>query len=111
MANYKKMALKTYTLDEVKNRFIGERGTVKREQYEYELQMELVGEMIKKVRLERHLTQEELGNLVGVQKTQISKLENSTKSAAISTVLRVFKALQMEASFSVKMEGQVLELA
>ena len=60
MANYKKMALKTYTLDEVKNRFIGERGTVKRELYEYELQMELVGEMIKKARLERHLTQEEL---------------------------------------------------
>ena len=34
--------------------------------------------MIRKVRLERKLTQEELEKLIGVQRAQISKLENNT---------------------------------
>jgi DNA-binding XRE family transcriptional regulator len=105
-----KMAIKTYSLDEVKDRFVGEQGTVKREKYEYELQMELIGEMIKKARLERQLTQEELGKMIGVQKAQISKLENSTNSATISTILRVFKALSVNVHFNVTMNGQTLEL-
>ncbi len=104
------MAIKTYTLDEVKDRFVGEQGTAKREKYEYELQMELIGEMIKKARLERQLTQEELGRMIGVQKVQISKLENSTNSATISTILRVFKALSVNVHFNVTMNGQTLEL-
>ena len=101
--------LKTYTLDEVKNKYIGERGTDKREVYEYELRMEIIGSMIKSARLERHLTQEELGKLVGVQKAQISKLENNTNSATIDTIVRVFKALQAEISFSVRLEDKVLQ--
>ncbi|MDZ7878259.1 MAG: helix-turn-helix transcriptional regulator [Saprospiraceae bacterium] len=102
---------KFYTLDEVKNKYIGERGTDKREAYEYELRMEIIGEMIKKARLERQMTQEDLGKLVGVQKAQISKLENNTNSATIATIIKVFKALKAEINFSVKLENQTLELA
>jgi HTH-type transcriptional regulator / antitoxin HipB len=102
--------MKTYTLDEIKNKYIGERGTEKREAFEYELRMEIIGEMIKKARLERHLTQEELGKLVGVQKAQISKLENNANSATIDTIIRVFKALKAEINFSVKLENKILEL-
>jgi HTH-type transcriptional regulator / antitoxin HipB len=102
--------LKTYTLDEMKNKYIGERGTEKREAYEYELRMEIIGEMIKTARLERHLTQEELGKLIGVQKAQISKLENNANSATIDTIIRVFKALQAEINFSVKLENKTLQL-
>lgn len=103
--------LKTYTLDEMKNKYIGERGTERREAYEYELRMEVIGEMIKTARLERHLTQEELGKLIGVQKAQISKLENNANSATIDTIIRVFKALQAEINFSVKLENKTLKLA
>ena len=102
---------KFYTLDEVKDRYVGERGTDKREAYEYELRMEIIGEMIKKARIERHLTQEELGKLIGVQKAQISKLENNTNSATIATIIKVFKALKADINFSVKLENQTLELA
>ena len=102
---------KIYTLDEVKDKYIGERGTDKREIYEYELRMEVIGNMIKTARLERHLTQEELGKLVGVQKAQISKLENNANSATIDTIVRVFRALQAEISFSVRLENKLLELA
>lgn len=102
---------KVYTLEDMKNRYIGERGTDKRETYEYELRMEIIGEMIKKARLERQMTQEELGKLIGVQKAQISKLENNANSATIDTVIRVFKALQADISFSVRLENQTLKLA
>jgi HTH-type transcriptional regulator / antitoxin HipB len=103
--------MKMYTLEEMKNKHIGERGTEVREQYEYELKMEIIGDMIRKTRLERHLTQEELGKLIGVQKAQISKLENNANSATIDTIVRVFKALKAEIHFNIKLENQSLELA
>ena len=68
--------LKLFSFDQIKDEFIGEIGTERRTQYEQELQLEVMGEMIRKVRLERNLTQEQLGKLVGVQRAQISKLEN-----------------------------------
>jgi HTH-type transcriptional regulator / antitoxin HipB len=72
-----KRRTRTYSLDEVTDKYIGKRGTPKREAYENELRLDLLGEAIKQARLERNMTQEELGRLVGVQKAQISKLENS----------------------------------
>ena len=102
--------MKVYTLDEMKDKYVGERGTAKREAFEYELRMEIISEMIKKARLERHLTQEELGKLVGVQKAQISKLENNANSATIDTIIRVFKALQAEVSFNVRLDNKTLQL-
>ena len=67
--------MKTHTLDQVTDELIGEVGTTQRDMFEYELQMDLVGKAIKQTRLERNLTQEELGKLIGVQKAQISRIE------------------------------------
>jgi len=106
-----KTQMKSYSLDEMKDKHIGKRGTPARDKHEYELSMDILGYMIKKARQERHLTQEQLGKLVGVQKAQISKLENSTNSATIDTILKVFKALKADISFKVKMENQLLQLA
>jgi HTH-type transcriptional regulator / antitoxin HipB len=102
--------MKVYTLEDMKNKHIGERGTEIREHYEYELKMEIIGDMIRTARLERHLTQEELGKLIGVQKAQISKLENNANSATISTIVKVFKALQAEIHFNIKLENKTLQL-
>ena len=68
--------LKTYSLEEVTDKYIGKLGTPKREAFENELRLDLLGEAIRQARKDRHLTQEELGQLVGVKKAQISKLEN-----------------------------------
>ena len=68
---------KKYSFDEIKDEFIGKKGSSERDSYEYELRMEILGELIKKTRLERNMTQEQLGELVGVQKAQISRLENN----------------------------------
>lgn len=72
--------------------------------------MDILSHMIKSARLERNLTQEQLGKIVGVQKAQISKLENNANSATIDTILKVFKALKADIHFRVKIEEQYLEL-
>jgi DNA-binding XRE family transcriptional regulator len=98
--------MKLYSLDEIKDEFIGEPGIERRDVYEQELQLEALGDMIKQVRVERNLTQEQLGKLIGVQKAQISKLENNTTNVTIDTVLRVFNALKAKLSFKVEMQNQ-----
>ena len=103
--------LKTYSLAEMKDKYIGKVGTTERDEYEYELRMDVLGKMIKTARQEQNLTQEELGRLVGVQKAQISKLENSANSATIDTILKVFKALKAEINFNVKLEDNFVKLA
>jgi len=100
--------MKTYDLEELTDQYIGKRGTPKRELFEQELRLELLGDAIKKARKAKHLTQEQLGELVGVQKSQIAKIENSTTDARFSTVLRVFEALKAKVNFTVELEDQKL---
>lgn len=45
--------MKTYTLDQVQDELIGKVGTVERDLFEYELQMDLIGKVIKQTRQER----------------------------------------------------------
>lgn len=97
--------LKTLTLEEITDKHIGQVGTPRREAFENELRLDLLGEAIKQARLDRKLTQEELGKLVGVQKAQISKLENSLTDSRVETILKVFKALNAKISFSVEMKN------
>ena len=103
--------LKTFTLSEMKDKHIGKIGTEVRDNYEYKLNMDVLGKLIKSTRLERNLTQEELGQLIGVQKAQISRIESSANSATISTILKVFKALKAEINFNVKLEDNFMKIA
>ena len=103
--------LKMMTLDQMKDKDIGKVGTPERDKYEFDLRMEVLGEMIKSVRKERKLTQEQLGELVGVQKSQISKLERNTKNVTIETILKVFKALKTNVKFSVEMNKSEFKVA
>ena len=105
-----KTAMKSYSLAEMKDKYVGKKGTAAREKYEYELRMDILGKMIKSARQERNLTQEQLGELVGVQKAKISKLESSTNSATIDTILKVFKALKADIHFNVTLEKKQLQL-
>ena len=59
----KNKELEMFSFDQIKDEFIGEIGTEKRTHYEQELQLEILGEMIRKVRLERKLTQEPIGEI------------------------------------------------
>ena len=101
-----KTHMKTYSFDEAKDKYLGERGTEKREQYEHELRLDLIGEAIKTVRKERNLTQAELGKIVGVQKAQISKIENNLTDARFETIIKVFKALNVKINFNVELMNE-----
>jgi HTH-type transcriptional regulator / antitoxin HipB len=94
--------MKTYSLDEVTDKFVGKKGTKKRDAFENELKIDLIGQTIKEIRKERNLTQEQLGELVGVKKAQISKIENSLTDARFDTIIKVFKALNVRINFNVK---------
>ena len=107
----KKKKMKMMTLDQLKDRDIGKTGTPERDKYEFDLRMEVLVDMIKTVRKERHLTQEQLGKLVGVQKSQISKLERNTKNVTIETILKVFNALKANVKFSVQMSQGEFKVA
>lgn len=104
-------SMKTVSLEEITDKYIGKKGTVKRETFEYELRLDLLGEAIKKARQERHLTQEELGKLVGVKKAQISKIENSITDARFETIIKVFKALNAKINFNVELLNQNVKFA
>ena len=102
--------MKQYSLSEMEDKYIGKIGTPERDEYEYELRMELLSRMIKSTRKERGLSQEALGELIGIKKSQISKLENHANSATIETILKVFKALKADIRFNVQLENRPIQL-
>ena len=95
--------MKMTSLDDLTDKYVGKRGTPKREEFELELRLDILGSEIKRVRKERKLTQEQLGSLVGVQKAQISKLENSLRDVRLDTILKVFQALNARINFNVEL--------
>lgn len=103
--------MKTYSLDEAQDLLIGKIGTARRDQFEFELKLELIGDMIKAARKERHLTQEQLGALIGVRKSQISKLENNAKNVTIETIMKVFEALKAKVNFKVELLNNEINIA
>ncbi len=104
--------MKTYSLEQITDKYIGKRGSDKRETFEQELKLELLGEAIKAARKEKKLTQEELGKLVGVKKAQISKIENSVTNARFETILKVFRALNIKIKFYLEaLDDNNIELA
>jgi len=100
--------MKTYSLEEMTDKHIGKKGTKKRDEFDYELRLDLLGHSIRQARKERHLTQDQLGKLVGVKKAQISKIENSVTDARFSTILKVFKVLGAKVNFNVELSNQKL---
>jgi HTH-type transcriptional regulator/antitoxin HipB len=102
--------MKTHTLDQVQDKLIGKKGTPKRDLFEYELQMDLIGKAIKQTRQERKMTQEELGMLIGVQKAQISRLENNASNVTMDTLLRVFTALQAKIKLQIELPNLNLSI-
>lgn len=98
--------MKLYTHDEMMDSVIGEKGTPRRDKLEADLKTYLMGEAIRKAREERHLTQEQLGKMIGVKKAQISRMENGA-NLSFPTIARVFKAMNISAHFSMAGIGNV----
>jgi hypothetical protein len=87
----KNKELEMFSFDQIKDEFIGKIGTEKRTQYEQELQLEVLGEMIRKVRLERNLTQEELESWLECNVHKFQNLKNNTTNVTMETILKVLE--------------------
>lgn len=105
-----KKKLKTVSLESMMDKHIGKAGTPERDRFEYELQLDLIGNAIKEARLYHSLTQEQLGKIVGVQKAQISKLENNFTNSRFDTVIKVFKALHVKIKFNVELPKRKIKV-
>jgi len=89
-----------YTLDELTDEIIGVKGTPERESFDADIEAALIGASIKNARKANNLTQAQLGERVGVQAAQISKIE-SGRNLTIATIVKVLKALGLSAEFSI----------
>ena len=79
--------MKVYTHEEMLDKVVGEKGTPARNKFERKMDDFLIGEAIKRIREANNLTQEQLGERMGVKRAQISKIE-SGKSITYSTIVR-----------------------
>ena len=102
--------LKTVSLETMIDKHIGKERTSRRDAFEQELRLDLLGYAIKEARLYHNLTQEQLGKLIGVQKAQISKLENNFTNARFDTVIKAFNALNAKVNFRVELPKRKLSL-
>lgn len=69
----------------------GKRGTEQREEYEEGFEAFKLGVMIKTLRKEQGLTQEQLAEKCGTSKTYISRIENNASDIRLSTLMRIIR--------------------
>ena len=105
-----KRKLKTTSIEDLIDKNIGKIGTPERDNFERELRLDILGHTIRQLREEKNMTQSELGELVGVKRAQISKIENSLTDARFGTILKVFNALNAKVNFRIELMNQELNL-
>ncbi len=93
--------MKLTTIDELTDEIIGKKGSPERNTFEYDLKMDIIGTIIKETRLKQKMSQADLASKLGVQKAQISKLENNTKDFRIGTIIKALDALGASLKLSV----------
>lgn len=100
------MAMKFYSETEALDKVIGVKGTTERDEFDAQVNEFLIGEAIRQARQSRNLTQEQLGELVGVKKAQISKIESGS-NVTFHTIARLFRAMGINAMLDMGSIGRV----
>ncbi len=77
------------TLSEFIDKKVGKRGTKKRDKFEADYEAFKLGVLIQQARQEKGLTQEQVAELSGTNKSYISKLEKDLKDVRFSTLQRI----------------------
>ncbi len=103
--------IKTVAFTELEDKYFGKKGAGKRNLYEARLNEEIIGELIRQTRQKQNLTQEELAKKLGVNKSNISKMENNIKSMRIDTLMKVLNVLHAKVSIQVELPAKKQRLA
>ena len=95
--------MKLQTLDELKDRFYGPKGSEKRDQLDRELDVLRIGILIRNARKESNLTQAELAERIGKKRAFISRVENDGSNLTIATLLDIVeRGLGKKLSFDIQ---------
>ena len=81
--------METKPWKEIKDNVYGKKGTPRRDTLDREFETFKVGLMLKKAREEKHLTQEQLGQLVDKKRTYISRVENDGSNMTLKTLFDI----------------------
>lgn len=92
--------MNTYSQAEMLDRTLGPKGTPERDEYEARVEDYMVGLAIRKAREAKNLTQEQLGERIGVQRARICSIERGA-NLRLSTIRRIFSALEMEVKLDI----------
>jgi DNA-binding XRE family transcriptional regulator len=92
--------MKTTYHEELLNEIIGKPGTPERENFESELNAEVLAFKLKGLRKEKNLTQSQLADKLGMEKGQISKIENGKFNLTLTTINKIAAALGVRVNFS-----------
>ena len=77
------------TLDELLDKKYGKRGTQKREKWEQEFEAFRLGALLEEARIKMGMTQEELAEKCGTNKSYISRIENNASDIRLSTLMKI----------------------
>jgi HTH-type transcriptional regulator / antitoxin HipB len=77
------------TLDEILDKKYGVRGAEKREKWEQEFEAFQLGVLLEEARLKLGMTQEELAEKCGTNKSYISRIENNASDIRLSTLMKI----------------------
>jgi HTH-type transcriptional regulator/antitoxin HipB len=79
------------TLDEILDQKYGGRGAVKREIWEQEFETFRLGVLLEEARLKLGMTQEQLAEKCGTNKSYISRIENNSSDIRLSTLMKIIQ--------------------
>ncbi|RTQ46313.1 XRE family transcriptional regulator [Hymenobacter gummosus] len=100
--SYEESPLQLVAFNDLEDELFGAPGTPDRQEYEARIELEMLPKAIREYRQRHHLTQDELGARLGVQKSQISKLERNPSNVTLATLRRVFEALNISVQIVLK---------
>lgn len=95
--------MKTATHEKMLNRFVGEPETSERIEFENELKADILAYRLKELRKKKHLTQSQLAEKLGMEKGQISKIENGKFNLTLSTINKIAAALGAKVNFDLQL--------
>lgn len=81
--------MSTKTWKEIKDEVYGKKGTDRRDELDREFDSFRIGLLLKNAREEKHLTQQQLGDLVDKKRTYISKIENDGGNMTLKTLYEI----------------------
>jgi DNA-binding XRE family transcriptional regulator len=79
------------SLDEILDKKYGKRGVKKREEWEQEFEAFRLGVLLEKARIKLGMTQEELAEKCGTNKSYISRIENNASDIRLSTLMKIIQ--------------------